>query len=174
MEVGPTNNRAFWSNPAEPHYDTEMIAVWRLYSKIRMQLKDYVKTQAQKAHDDGTPVVRPLFLAFPGQKEAWSEWQSYMFGPDILVSPIWQSNIREQSVWLPSGVTWTDAWSSEGKEYPGGTRVTVNVPLHKIPLFIRKGSDINLGNLEELYDESFELASEKPDMATLEKAEKWQ
>jgi alpha-glucosidase (family GH31 glycosyl hydrolase) len=173
MEVGPTNNKGFWDNPGEPHFDSQLIAVWRLYSKIRMQLKDYVTVQAQKAHDDGTPVVRPLFLAFPDQKESWQEWQTYMFGPDILVSAIWQSGVSEQRVWLPAGETWIDAWSPEGKEYAGGTYLTVDAPLHKIPLFIRKGSEINLGNLEELYGESLELASEKPDIAALEKAEKW-
>jgi alpha-glucosidase (family GH31 glycosyl hydrolase) len=138
-----------------------------------MQLKDYVTAQAQKAHDDGTPVVRPLFLVFPDQKESWQEWQTYMFGPDILVSAIWQSGVSQQKVWLPAGETWIDAWSTEGKEYAGGTYLTVDAPLHKIPLFIRKGSDIALGNLEELYGESLELASEKPDIEALEKAEKW-
>ncbi len=173
MEVGPTNNKGFWDNPGEPHFDSQLIAVWRLYSKIRMQLKDYVTEQAQKAHDDGTPVIRPLFLVFPDQKESWKEWQTYMFGPDILVSAIWQSGASEQRVWLPAGETWIDAWSPEGKEYSGGTYLTVEAPLYKIPLFIRKGSGIDLGNLEELYGESLELASEKPDIAALEKAEKW-
>lgn len=173
MEVGPTNNEGFWNNPGEPHYDTELIAVWRLYSMIRMQLKDYVTALAQKAHTDGTPVARPLFLDFPDQREAWSDWQTYMFGPDILVSAVWQKGITEQKVWLPAGETWIDAWSPDKEEYPGGSYVTIIVPLHKIPLFIRKGSAITLGNLEELYAESLELASEKPDIELLESMEKW-
>jgi alpha-D-xyloside xylohydrolase len=173
MEVGPTNNRAFWSNPGEPHYDIELIAVWRLYSKIRMKVKDYVTAQAQKAHDDGTPVVRPLFLAFPYQKEAWNDWQTYMFGPDMLVSAVWRRGASEQQVWLPAGEIWIDAWSPEKEEHEGGTYVTVQVPLHKIPLFIRKGSDIDLGNLEDLYIESLAIASEKPDLSILESVEVW-
>lgn len=173
MEVGPTNNRGFWSNPGEPHYDTELIATWRLYSKIRMKVKDYAEAQAQKAHDDGTPVVRPLFLAFPDQKEAWSDWQTYMFGPDILVSAVWRSGASEQQVWLPAGATWLDAWSPEKEEHEGGQYVTVSVPLHKIPLFIRKGSGIDLGNLEGLYNESLELASDKPDLSLLESEDTW-
>jgi len=173
MEIGPTNNRGFWNNPGEPHYDKELIAVWRLYSHIRMNLKDYVTSLAQKAHDDGTPVVRPLFLAFPGQKEAWNDWQTYMFGPDILVSAVWREGATEQQVWLPSGETWIDAWSPEQKEYEGGAYVTVAVPVYKIPLFIRKGSGIDPGNLLDLYNESLEIASEKPDLVSLEKMETW-
>ena len=173
MEVGPTNNRGFWNNPGEPHYDTELIATWRLYSKLRMELKDYAEAQAQTAHDDGTPVVRPLFLAFPDQEEAWNDWQTYMFGPDLLVSAVWRQGVSEQNLWLPAGETWIDAWSPEKRELEGGAYVTVDVPLHKIPLFIRKGSGIEFGNLEELYNESLELASEKPDLSLLESGETW-
>ena len=173
MEVGPTNNAGFWNNPDEPYYDTELIAVWRLYSKIRMRLKDYITVQAQKAHDDGTPIVRPLFLAFPEQKEAWERWESYMFGPDILVSAVWKKGDLRQEVWLPAGETWIDAWSADKNEYTGGTIVTVSVPIHKIPLFIRKGSGIDTGNLEELYRESLDLVKEKPDIKSLEMAEGW-
>jgi len=173
MEVGPTNNRGFWDNPGEPHFDTELIAVWRLYSHIRMSLKDYVTSLAQKAHDDGTPVVRPLFLAFPGQEEAWNDWQTYMFGPDILVSAVWRKGATEQQLWLPAGETWIDAWSPEKREYEGGEYVTVAVPAYKIPLFIRKGCSIDPGNLHELYNESLEIAAEKPDLASLEKIETW-
>jgi alpha-glucosidase (family GH31 glycosyl hydrolase) len=174
MEAGPTNNRGFWNNPKEPHYDAEMIAVWRLYSKIRMKLKDYITTQAQKAHDDGTPVARPLLLVFPEQNEAWENWETYMFGPDLLVSPVWRKGASQQEIWLPGGVTWIDAWSSEKREYQGGTYATVDVPLHKIPLFIRKGSAVDLGNLEELYGESLQLALEKPDIKLLESSETWE
>jgi alpha-glucosidase (family GH31 glycosyl hydrolase) len=173
MEVGPTNNKGFWNNPDEPHYDTELIAVWRLYSKIRMQIKDYVTAQAQKAHDDGTPVARPLFLDFPDQEEAWNDWQTYMFGPDILVSAVWQSGITDQKVWLPAGETWVDAWSPDREEYVGGRYLTVSTPHYKIPIFVRKGSDIDMGNLANLYGESLELASERPGIRLLESAETW-
>lgn len=172
MEVGPTNNKGFWSNPAEPHYDNELIAVWRLYATTRMKLKDYVATQAKKAHDDGTPIVRPLFLDFPEQEEAWKDWQTYMFGPDLLVSAVWRSGATEQSLYLPQGETWIDAWDP-GKEYAGGNYITADVPLYKIPVFIRKGSGIDPGNLNELYASSLKAASDKPDLLGLEKKEGW-
>jgi len=172
MEVGPTNNRGFWSNPGEPQYDKELIAVWRLYTNIRMKLKDYVSAQALKAHDEGTPIARPLFLDYPEQAEAWNDWQTYMFGPDILVSAVWRSGTTEQRLYLPQGETWIDAWDTS-REYEGGKYVTMEAPLHKIPVFIKKGSEISLGSLEDLYAESLKIASEKPDLAMLEKEEGW-
>ena len=172
MEVGPTNNKGFWSNPTEPQYDNELIAVWRLYAKTRMKLKDYVAIQATRAHDEGTPIVRPLFLDFPKQAEAWNDWQTYMFGPDLLVSPVWRSGTTQHSLYLPLGETWIDAWDP-GKQYEGGNYITVDVPLYKIPVFIRKGSEIDLGNLNDLYSSSLKAASEKPDLSKLEKEEGW-
>ena len=172
MEVGPTNNRGFWNNPGEPQYDNELIAVWRLYTNIRMKLKDYVTAQAVQAHDEGTPIARPLFLDYPEQTEAWHDWQTYMFGPDILVSAVWRSDTTGHRLYLPSGETWIDAWDP-GKEYEGGNYISVEVPLYKIPVFIKKGSEISLGNLEDLYAESLKIASEKPDLTLLEKGEGW-
>ncbi len=172
METGPTNNRGFWSNPQEPYYDTELIAIWRLYSKIRVKLVPYVQSLAQEASETGMPVARPLFLDYPDQAEAWDDWQTYMFGPDILVSAIWETGKVKHKLYLPSGQEWIDAWDTE-KVLAGGEYIEVNTPVHKMPIFIRKGSDINLGNLNELYSESLEIASEKPDIAELERKEEW-
>ena len=172
MEIGPTHNLAFWSNPTEPSYDKELIATWRLYSKIHYKLAPYIREQSVKANKEGTPIVRPLFLVYPDQKEAWNDWQTYLFGPDILVSAVWQNTDMEQKLYLPSGETWIDAWNTS-KEYQGGSYITVNAPLHKIPVFIRKGSTIKLGDLNAMYQESLSIASKKPDLKALEAAEGW-
>jgi hypothetical protein len=44
---------------------------------------------------------------------------------------------------------------------------------YKIPVFILKGAGIDLGNLEDLYNESLKIASQKPNLAGLEKNEGW-
>jgi len=40
-------------------------------------------------------------------------------------------------------------------------------------LFIREGSDIDLGDLNALYEESLEKVATPPDLSELEKAEGW-
>ncbi len=172
MEIGPTNNRGFWNNPDEPYYDVELIATWRLYAKIRMKLIPYLHSLAKEANATGTPVARPLFLVYPDQPEAWKDWQTYMLGPDILVSAIWQSGKEKHNLYLPDGEEWVDAWNTD-KIVQGGQYIEVEIPKYKIPLFIRKGAAIDLGNLNELYQESQKIASQKPDLAELEKAEGW-
>jgi alpha-D-xyloside xylohydrolase len=172
MEVGPTENRGFWNNAGEPGYDTELIATWRLYSKTRMKLVPYIKQLVIEANSSGTPLARPLFLEYPDQTEAWIDWQTYMFGKDILVSVIWEEGKNEQNVYLPEGETWIDAWNT-GNEHMGGQYVKVKAEAYQIPLFIRKGSSVDLGDLNALYRESLEIAAGKGNMSELEASEGW-
>ena len=167
MEVGPTRNVAFWNLPREPSYDAEVIAIWRLYARLHDRLADYTYRAAQEATSTGLPIVRPLFLVEPSAKDAWTNWWTYQYGPDILVSPLWQKQKRTQEVYLPAGSRWRDAWRPAAV-YPGGQSVMVDAPLHQIPIFIRVGSQVNLGDLEAEYASSVAIAKVRPDLKKLD------
>jgi alpha-D-xyloside xylohydrolase len=167
MEVGPTLNVGFWNLPRPPAYDTELIAIWRLYARLHERLARYSYAQAQEAHQTGMPIIRPLFLADPRTAEAWSSWQTYLYGPDLLVSPVWETRKREQDVYLPKGQQWRDAWNPE-KIYRGGQTISVHTDLYQIPLFIRVGSKIKLGDLNREYMESRAIAQRRPDLKALD------
>ena len=169
MEFGPTEDHAPWDMLKEPHYDTTLIAIWRLYATIHKMLAGYTYLQARDANERGVPIVRPMFMEFLDQKEVWEDWQSYMYGPDILVRAIWQKNDTVQSCYLPSGAKWRDAWNPD-KIYEGGQTIQVKTPLYKIPVFIRDYSSVDLGNLNKLYQESLEIARKCPDLKELEKS----
>jgi alpha-D-xyloside xylohydrolase len=171
MEVGPTNNRGFWGMDYEPSYDHELLAVWRFYTKLRMSLLDYVHEMAEQAGETGMPIARPLFLEYPEQEESWNNWTTYKFGDDLLVSVIWEKERTRQQVYLPSGEEWIDLWNK--REYPGGQAIEVEAPLHQTPVFLRKGSDLVLPDLNQLYEESVALTSVKYRMSDLESAEGW-
>jgi alpha-D-xyloside xylohydrolase len=173
MEVGPTRNVAFWNLPREPKYDAELIAVWRLYARLHQRLVDYSYEQGRTATKTGMPIVRPLFLIEPKAPAAWSNWWTYQYGPDLLVSPIWEKGKRAQEVYLPSGQKWRDAWRPD-KTYDGGQTVIVGAELHQIPLFVRVGSKLELGDLNKEYAESKALAETKPDLKPLDaQAKAW-
>jgi alpha-D-xyloside xylohydrolase len=167
MEVGPTRNVAFWNLPREPSYDTELIAIWRLYARLHQRLIDYSFTYAQEASRTGMPIVRPLFLVDPKSPEAWTNWWTYLYGQDILVSPLWEKGKRAQQVYLPSGHKWRDAWNL-GRVYQGGRTITVKAELHQLPLFIRVGSSVKLGDLNQEWKESHAIAERKPDLKALD------
>lgn len=168
MEFGPTEDRAPWDMAKEPHYDKELLAVWRMYAKIHASLAQYSHELAIEAHETGMPVARPLFLQYSDQPEAWKDWQTYTYGSDILVNALWKKGTEKQTVYLPKGERWVDAWD-KSKVFEGGQTVEVETPIYKIPIFIREGSAIDLGDLEALYQESLEIAATKPDLKKLEK-----
>lgn len=166
MEVGPTRNVAFWNLPREPKYDATLIAIWRLYARLHQRLIDYNYKYAEVASKTGLPIIRPLFLVDQKSKEAWSNWWTYLYGDDLLVSPIWEKGKRAQDVYLPRGSRWRYAW--DGKIYDGGQRITVNAERHQIPLFVRVGSKVNLGDLNQEWKESREIAEKPPDLKALD------
>jgi alpha-glucosidase (family GH31 glycosyl hydrolase) len=167
MEVGPTRNVAFWNAPREPAYDDTLIALWRMYARIHDSLRDYSYKYAEEAHKTGMPIVRPLFLVDPTHREAWENWWTYLYGPDLLVSPVWEKGKRKQDVYLPAGNRWRDAWNPD-KTYEGGQTISVSAETHQIPIFIRAGSSVKLPNLDQLWLESVEIARKKPNLRMLE------
>ena len=123
MEIGPTRNVGFWNLPREPAYDAELIALWRTYARLHERLVDYTFAQAQVARKTGMPIVRPLFLVEPAAKASWTNWWTYLYGPDLLVSPVWKQGQRTQEVYLPTGSQWRDVW--RGAVHKGGQTITV-------------------------------------------------
>ena len=166
MEIGPTRNVGFWNLPREPRYDATLIALWRMYARLHERLIDYGFEHAKEANKTGLPIVRPLFLVDSDSKAAWENWWTFLYGSDILVSPVWEKEKRTQEVYLPKGEKWRDAWSD--KIYEGGQTITVKAELHQIPIFLRVGSKVNLGDLNKEWQESWEIAQKKPDLKTLE------
>ncbi len=171
MEVGPTNNRGFWGMNGDPSWDHEMLAVWHFYTNLRMSLIDYVHNLAKTAAETGEPAARPLFLDYPGQAECWNDWTSYKFGDDLLISLVWEKGRTKQKLFLPEGETWINLWDKQ--EYQGGQYIEVDAPVYQIPVFLRKGSDLSLPDLSQMYVQSVQITSVKYDMDDLEVKEGW-
>jgi len=167
MEVGPTRNVAFWNLHRAPEYDAQLIAIWRLYARLHERLAAYSYKCAQVATRTGTPIIRPLWLVDPHSRDSWINWWTYLYGPDLLVSPIWEKGKREQKVYFPTGSRWRDAWHPD-KVFEGGQTETIRAELYQIPMFTREGSDIATGDLIREFRESLAIAQKKPDLAKLD------
>ncbi|MDE6607446.1 MAG: glycoside hydrolase family 31 protein [Lachnospiraceae bacterium] len=109
------------------------------YLFIRERLRPYIRECMRAASESGAPVMRPLFYDFPKDKICWEIEDSYMFGPDLLVSPVMSAGASEREIYLPAGSTWTDAYTK--KTYDGGQKVTVPAPIDIIPVMIRDGKE---------------------------------
>ncbi len=113
--------------------------ILKKYLFIRERLRPYIRDCMRAASETGAPVMRPLFYDFPEDKACWGVEDSYMFGPDLLVSPVMEAGAAEREVYLPAGTAWTDAYTK--KTYEGGRRVTVPAPIDIIPVMVRDGRD---------------------------------
>ena len=135
-QFGTGYNNEIWS------FGEENFEICKKYIMMRNQLRPYIKKTMEQAHEKGTPVMRPLFYAYPEDEAGWAHEDTYLFGDDLLVSPVYEPGVTEKAVYLPAGETWTEA--ATGKVYEGGQVVTAMAPLDVIPVFIRKGSDVKL------------------------------
>ena len=106
---------------------------------LRERLRPYILQQMRVAHECGTPPMRPLFFDFADDPRACDIRDEFLFGPDILVAPVLQRDVRQREVYLPNGAAWRDAWI--GKTYKGGQTVTLDAPLDRIPLLLRGAAD---------------------------------
>lgn len=165
MEVGPTASRAPWDMPTDPAYDTELIAILRTFSIVHQRLQSYTAQYAQIAHDTGVSIVRPMFVEFPDDSQAWERWDEFFYGEDVLVGAVWQKGERQMPMYFPAG-SWRDAWNPTDVVH-GPQTVTVDTPLERIPLYVRATSALNLGDLPALWSDSLSRASRKPDLAAL-------
>lgn len=112
------------------------------YLFIRERLRPYIRECMRAASEKGEPVMRPLFYDFSQDKTAWEVEDSYMFGPDLLVSPVMEEGARERRIYLPAGCGWTDAYTK--KTYDGGQWITAEAPLDIIPVMIREGKQYEI------------------------------
>lgn len=116
--------------------------ILKKYLFIRENLRPYVRQCMKDASETGAPVMRPLFYDFPEDKASWQVEDSYMFGPDLLVSPVMEAGAVTRAIYLPAGAVWTDAYT--GEVYEGGQKVTVPAPLDIIPVMIRDGKEYKI------------------------------
>lgn len=116
--------------------------ILKKYLFIRENLRPYVRQCMKDASETGAPVMRPLFYDFPEDKASWQVEDSYMFGPDLLVSPVMEAGAVTREIYLPAGAVWTDAYT--GEVYEGGQKVTVPAPLDIIPVMIRDGKEYKI------------------------------
>lgn len=137
MEIGGVGAHAPWAMPTEPHFDTEMIDIYRRYTRLRETLQPYIVAAAQEAAS-GMPLVRPMPFVDRRDRKLADLWDQYLFGPDLLVAPVWKVGQRSREVYLPRG-TWRSYWDPT-QVYQGRRRITADASLDTIPVFVRDGA----------------------------------
>jgi alpha-D-xyloside xylohydrolase len=113
------------------------------YLKLRYQLMPYIYSLGYNTHRSGAPYMRALFMDFPRDPVASGLDDEYMFGPAFLVAPVTEQGATSRMVYLPAGTDWYNYWTNE--RVHGGQAIKVAAPIATLPLFVRAGSVVPLG-----------------------------
>ncbi|KAI0134237.1 glycosyl hydrolases family 31-domain-containing protein [Xylariales sp. AK1849] len=120
-------------------YGPEVYEICKKYMLIREQLRDYTRELMKEAHEKGTPVIRPLFYEFPGDKQSWDIAEQYMYGDKYLCCPVLKPGMTTMSAYLPplaGGAKWKSF--SGNAIFQGGKIVEIDCPLESMPVFVRE------------------------------------
>lgn len=130
---------------------TEVYQTLVHYDKLRYRLMPYIYTLAGKTYFDNYTIMRGLVMDFPQDKKARNIGDQFMFGPSIMVNPVYKFKARSRTVYLPQNTGWYDLQT--GKYYRGGQTIEARAPLSEIPLYVKAGSIIPFGPSLQFYDQ---------------------
>jgi alpha-D-xyloside xylohydrolase len=123
------------------------------YIRLRYRLLPYIYSTAWQVTSDGGTMLRPLMMNFADDTNALDIGDQFLFGPEIMVSPVTQARATTRGVYLPGRGDWYDFWT--GKRIAGGQKIEAAAPIETLPLFIPAGSILPLGPVVQ-------YANEKP------------
>lgn len=107
--------------PKEPwEYSEAFLALFRQTVEMRYRLFPYLYAQAVASALRGHPLLRTLFFEFPSDPTSWLIEDEYMFGSDLLVSPLSKRPPKGSSTSPQAGGSTTSPASST--RVRGGTR----------------------------------------------------
>lgn len=121
----------------------QLQAVCRQLIDLRMQLIPYLYSAFVRYHREGLPPFRALVMDYPEDPQTWAVDDQYLMGESMLVAPV-VAGQHEREVYLPNG-TWFDFWT--GEKLDGKRSVTVRPSLEHIPVFIKSGTLLPLGDV---------------------------
>ncbi len=145
-------------------------AIRRRFIEERYKLLPYLYTTAEETSRSGVPLMRPLFVEFPGATadghpiDLDAGDSEFMVGDDLLVAPNPSpEEIAPYEVHLPPG-TWYDFWTGERFERAANgeavdleqrdklkavVALTVKPVLEQLPVYVRGGSIVPMEPLTQ-------------------------
>jgi alpha-D-xyloside xylohydrolase len=121
------------------------------YDKLRYHLMPYIYSLAGLTYFNDYTIMRAMVMDFANDRNVLDIGDQYMFGPSILVAPVYKYKARSRKVYLPSTCGWYDLYS--GKYFNGGQELNADAPYERMPLFIKQGSIIPVGPQIEYTEE---------------------
>ena len=127
--------------PSEPVFRSEKAkAMAKVAIDLRYRLLPYNYNLMFENSQTGAPLMRPLFFDEPDNKQLSAYSNAYLWGRDILVSPVLEAEKLKQTIYFPKGYKWFDFYSDD--IFDGGSTAVYELKENSIPTFIRGGAFI--------------------------------
>jgi alpha-glucosidase/alpha-D-xyloside xylohydrolase len=142
-ELGPDEIRNYTGGAGNPDpselRNARVEPILRKYLELRYRLLPYTYTAAKECCETGLPMIRSLWLHYPQDPAAVVRGDQFLWGRDLLVSPVVEKGATSRRLYLPKG-SWFDYWTDERLE--GGREIDRSVDLETMPLHVRAGAII--------------------------------
>ena len=115
---------------------------------MRSRLEPYLLAYLQEVKDRGYPVLRPLVLQYPLDREAGATADAFMLGDELLVAPLPAAANRRRVI-LPRG-QWTDLRTNT--RHAGKQTIDVEGPDSHVPVFAKNGSIVPFRVTDDHYE----------------------
>jgi alpha-glucosidase (family GH31 glycosyl hydrolase) len=153
-KIGPSELRGYTGGAADPDpnelHNVQVEPIVKKYLELRYRLLPYTYTLARECCDTGLPMMRALWLHHHDDARATATGDQFLWGRDILVSPVVAKGATSRRLYLPRG-RWFDFWTEQGVD--GGREIDREVDLATMPLHVRAGAIIPLGPVKQYTDE---------------------
>ena len=132
-------------------FDEEACDVLRKFVKLKCRIMPYLYRQAVEAHENGIPVMRPMFMEFPEDRACEVLDRQYMLGDSLLVAPVFKESGNVE-YYLPDG-KWVNLLNEEVME--GGSWKKETFDYYGLPVLVRENSIIAVGSCDSRTDYEF-------------------
>lgn len=123
-------------------FGEDTMASVRKYIELRYRFLPYIYTLFYEAEQIGTPIVRPLVMEYPEDKETVECSDQFMVGSQVMIAPMLRPGQSYRAVYFPAGV-WYDWWTEE--KIKGGQYQLVSADIDTLPIFVKEGTVLPLG-----------------------------
>ncbi len=149
-EIGPSETRGYTGGAGESDvselHNATVEPIIKQYLELRYRMLPYVYSIARECCDTGLPMMRALWLHHPDDPQSVARGDQYLWGRDLLVSPVVEKGATSRRLYLPRG-EWFDFWTEE--RVTGGREIDRSVDLATMPLHARAGALLPFGPVKQ-------------------------
>jgi alpha-glucosidase (family GH31 glycosyl hydrolase) len=116
---------------------TQTLEIYKAMARLHIDAEPLILKLWKQADKTGIPIMRPLWLSYPGEQTGALQDQEWLLGADVLVAPVVVESANARTVFFPQGC-WRNP--TTGITYHGPASATVSAPLAALPYYFRCGS----------------------------------